>query len=74
MFLQLISAQFISREGPKEYLSTEKILADQQKEQQTRICQLKLLRNYQGCKCYRSKEIDAPDSLLEGDREEKRSY
>lgn len=47
------------REKSQEYLSLEKILTDKQKEQEKRIQQLKLLREYSGCPQCGSKSVDA---------------
>jgi hypothetical protein len=49
----------------QEYLSWEKILAEKHAEQKSRIKQLKLLRNYQGCNKCSSYAVDAYDLLEE---------
>jgi len=47
------------REKAGEYSSYEKVLEDKQKEQEAKIKQLKLLREYSGCSQCESKQVDA---------------
>src|SRR2546429_3113381 len=53
----------IEQEKSQVYSSFKKMFADRQKEQETRIKQLKLLRNYWGCKECKSQEVDAYELL-----------
>jgi hypothetical protein len=47
------------REKSQEYSTYEKVLADRQKELESRIQQLKLLREYSSCSQCESKQVDA---------------